>query len=218
MKGNQEKMTMREEVRSYQFWKAVRCEFLITLLYVLMGTGSGTVWKLPGAGDPSSAAKALASGKNPPQAGRLDTPDPLRVSLGFGLAAATLVQCVGHISGAHLNPAVTLAMLVTRNVTPLRAACYTLAQLCGGIAGAAILYGVTPHDATAGRMGVTWVHPDLGLGQAFGVEFMATFVVVFTVFANLEPKRSHMGSRSLSIGLSVVLAHLFAVSMRILWK
>ncbi len=52
-------------------------------------------------------------------------PDPtVRAALAFGLTAATLIQCVGHISGGHLNPAVTLAMLVTRNVTVLRAVCY----------------------------------------------------------------------------------------------
>ena len=132
------------------------------------------------------------------------------MALAFGLAAATLVQCVGHISGAHLNPAVTIAMLVTRNVTVLRAVCYSLAQLIGGIVGAGILYGVTPREVH-GSLGVTKLHPHMGLGQAFGVEFMTTFIVVFTVFANLEPKRSDMGSRSLAIGLSIVLGHLFAV-------
>ena len=137
-------------------------------------------------------------------------PSDLKVSLTFGLAVATLVQCVGHISGAHLNPAVTVAMLVTRNVTVLRASFYMLAQCIGGIAGAGILYGVTP-VVVHGRLGVTMVHKEMGLGQAFGVEFMITFIVVFTVFANLEPKRIDMGSRSLAIGLSVALGHLFAV-------
>ena len=141
---------------------------------------------------------------------REDPPGELKVALAFGLAAATLVQCVGHISGAHLNPAVTIAMLVTRNVTVLRAVCYSLAQLIGGIVGAGILYGVTPREVH-GSLGVTKLHPHIGLGQAFGVEFMTTFIVVFTVFANLEPKRSDMGSRSLAIGLSIVLGHLFAV-------
>ena len=57
-----------------------------------------------------------------------DEPNELKIALAFGLAVATLVQCVGHISGAHLNPAVTIAMLVTRNVTVLRAVCYCLGR------------------------------------------------------------------------------------------
>ena len=183
-------MSIKEEFKSYQFWKAVRCEFLVTLLYVFIGCGALTQWEED------------------------DPPSDLKVALAFGLAAATLVQCVGHISGAHLNPAVTLAMLVTRNVTVFRALCYILAQLIGGIAGAGILYGVTP-SKVHGHLGVTRLHEDMGLGQAFGVEFMITFILVFTVFANLEPKRSDMGSRSLSIGLSVALGHLFAVSIHV---
>ena len=63
-----------------------------------------------------------------------------------------------------------------------------------------------------GCLGCTDVHSYVGLGQAFGVEFMITFVVVFTVFANMEPKRADMGSRSLSIGLAIILGHLFGVS------
>ena len=182
-------VSMKEEIKSYQFWKAVRCEFLITLLYVFLGCGSCTVW------DPHRP------------------PDEVKVALSFGLSVATLVQCVGHISGAHMNPAVTLAMLVTRNVSLLRGGCYMLAQCVGAIAGAGILYGVTP-VASHGTLGTTTVREGVGLGQAFGVEFMITFVMVFTIFANLEPKRADMGSRSLAIGLSVVLGHLFAVCIK----
>ncbi len=181
-------VSMKEEIKSHHFWKAVRCEFLITLLYVFIGCGATTAWIE-------------------------DTPpSDVKISLAFGLAVATLVQCVGHISGAHLNPAVTMAMLVTRNITILRAFCYILAQCIGGVAGAGILYGVTPVKVH-GHLGVTMVHKEMGLGQAFGVEFMITFLAVFTVFANLEPKRTDMGSRSLAIGLAVCLGHLVAVGI-----
>lgn len=181
-------LSVKEEIKSYQFWKAVRCEFLVTLLFVFIGCGSTTVWhdKLP--------------------------TDDIKISLAFGLASATMVQCVGHISGAHINPAVTVAMLVTRNISVLRSILYIVAQCLGAIAGTGILYGVTP-AAVQGRLGATVLNRDMGRGQAFGVEFMITFVVVFTYFANLEPKRADMGSRSLSVGLSVTLGHLFAVGI-----
>lgn len=190
MAWNEKLLAFKEEARSYAFWKAVRCEFLVTLLYVFIGCGSTTLW------DSKSE------------------PNELKVSLAFGLAASTFVQCVGHISGAHLNPAVTMAMLVTRNITFFRSIFYVIAQCVGAVAGAGILYGVTPVKVH-GHLGVTVVHRDIGRGQAFGVEFMITFIMVFTFFANLEPKRADMGSRSLSIGLTVVLGHLFAVSVYI---
>lgn len=172
---------------TFSFWKSVRCEFLVTMLYVFIGCGSLTHIR-----EPSQDIY-------------------IKVALTFGLAEATLVQCVGHISGAHLNPAVTIAMLVTGKVGVARAFCYIIAQCVGGIAGAAILSGATP-SKYHGTLGVTFIKDSVKPAQAFAVEFMVTFVLVFTYFANLEPKRVDMGSRSLSIGLSVCLGHFFAVS------
>ena len=221
--GQDRILSLKEELKSYQFWKAIRCEFLVTLLYVFIGCGSTTLWH-----ERKQAREQAASGSGPISgSGSISGPGPvaqvcdsdigrsyheMKIALSFGLAAATLVQCVGHISGAHINPAVTMAMLVTRNISVLRSVFYIIAQCIGGIAGAGILYGLTPKDVH-GDLGVTQVHEKMGLGQAFGVEFMITFIVVFTVFANLDPKRADMGSRSLAIGLSVALGHLVAVSI-----
>ena len=182
---------LKEELGTFSFWKSVRCEFLITLLYVFVGCGS-----LTHISDPTQDIY-------------------LKVALTFGLAEATLVQCVGHISGAHMNPAITIAMLVTGKLGIARAVCYIIAQCVGGITGAAILYGATP-DKYHGSLGVTFIKDSVKPAQAFAVEFMVTFVLVFTYFANLEPKRVDMGSRSLSIGLSVCMGHFFAVSIRFL--
>ena len=178
----------KNEIRNFKFWKAVRCEFLSTLIYTFLGCGSCLQW------------------------GQTEPDSEIKIGLAFGLSMATMVQCVGHISGAHLNPAITVAMAITRNISLLRTICYVIAQTLGAIAGIGILYGVTPH-AVHDCLGCTVLHADVGLGQGFGVEFMITFVVVFAVFANTEPKRADMGSRSLSIGLAVLLGHLFGVSM-----
>jgi len=113
-----------------------------------------------------------------------------------------------------MNPAITLAMLVTGKMGLARAVCYILAQCCGAIAGAGILYGTTPAKYH-GSFGITQIKDDVMPAQAFAVEFMVTFILVFAYFANLEPKRVDMGSRSLSVGLAVVLGHLFAVSEKI---
>ena len=64
----------------------------------------------------------------------------------FGLAIGTLVQALGHVSGAHINPAVTVACLVGCHVSFLRAAFYVAAQLLGAVAGAALLHEITPPD------------------------------------------------------------------------
>ena len=78
------------------------------------------------------------------------------MALAFGLALATLVQAVGHISGAHVNPAVTFAFLVGSQMSLLRAICYMVAQLLGAVAGAAVLYSVTP-PAVRGNLALNTV-------------------------------------------------------------
>lgn len=129
------------------------------------------------------------------------------MSVAFGLSATGMLQCVGHVSGAHMNPAITVSMLVTRNITILRSFVYSLSQCIGAIAGAGILYGITPSRVRSIQpIGVTRVREEVSLGQAFGVEFLATFLLVLTVFARTQ--------KPISIGLGVSLSHLFAVSIK----
>ena len=115
----QEKLHSMWELRSIAFSRAVFAEFLATLLFVFFGLGSALNW---------------------PQA----LPSVLQIALAFGLAIGTLVQALGHVSGAHINPAVTVACLVGCHVSFLRAAFYVAAQLLGAVAGAALLHEITP--------------------------------------------------------------------------
>lgn len=101
------------------FWRAVFAEFFGTMFFVFFGLGAALRW----------------------------TTGPhhvLHVALCFGLAAATLIQSIGHISGGHINPAVTFAYLVGSQMSLFRAIFYIIAQCLGAVAGAAVLYGVTP--------------------------------------------------------------------------
>lgn len=118
------------------FWRAVSGEYLATFIFVLLSLGSTISWK---AGEE----------KVPPA-------DLVLISLCFGLSIATMVQCFGHISGGHINPAVTAAMVVTRKLSLAKATFYVLAQCLGAITGAGILYLITP-AAARGLLGVTEV-------------------------------------------------------------
>lgn len=189
-------ISMRDEMRSYRFWKAVRTEFLATLLLVVVGCGAS----VDVGGNANKENKRNAAWKE------------VKMALAFGMTVATMVQCAGSVSGAHVNPAVSVALLVTRHITPLRACVYATAQCIGAIFGAAILHGLTPRNAVV-EGGVTLVHSQVHPSQAFGVEFMATLVVVVAVLANMETQRTDgFNSKSLSIGLAYLAAHLFAVS------
>lgn len=124
------------ELRSSSFWRAVLAEFLGSLLYALLGLGASLRWA---PGPPSVLGAALA----------------------FGLAQATLVQALGHVSGGHINPAITLAFLMASQLSLPRALGYLLAQLLGALAGAGILYGVTPAPIR-GTLGLSAVSRDEG--------------------------------------------------------
>lgn len=129
--------TMKKEVCSVAFVKAVFTEFLATLIFVFFGLGSALQW-------PSAL------------------PSILQISLAFGLAIGTLAQALGPVSGGHINPAVTLALLVGNQISLLRAVFYVVAQLVGAIAGAGILYGLAPANAR-GSLAVNAVSaPDRG--------------------------------------------------------
>lgn len=124
---------MKKEILTLAFARAVFVEFLCTLIFVFIGLGSALKW-------PSAL------------------PSILQIALAFGLAIGTLVQAFGHISGAHINPAVTIAFFVGNQISLLRTLLYVVAQLVGAIAGAGILYGVTPAN-TRGNLAINAVSP-----------------------------------------------------------
>nr|XP_056709968.1 aquaporin-4 [Euleptes europaea] len=173
------------------FWKAVSAEFLAMLIFVLLSLGSTINW--------GGAEKPLPV-------------DMVLIALCFGLSIATMVQCIGHISGGHINPAVTVAMVCTRKISLAKSVFYIAAQCLGAITGAGILYLVTPRRVV-GSLGVTSVHGDLSAGHGLLVELIITFQLVFTIFASCDSKRSDVtGSVALAIGLSVAIGHLFAIN------
>ncbi|KAM6948521.1 aquaporin-4-like [Aplochiton taeniatus] len=173
------------------FWRAVSGEYLATLIFVLLGLGSTINW---------------AAGQEKPAPA-----DLVLISLCFGLSIATMVQCFGHISGGHINPAVTAAMVVTRKLSLAKGLFYVAAQCLGAVSGAGILTLVTP-TTLQGALGVTLVNPQISVGPALLVELLITFELVFTVFATCDPKRTDLkGSAGLAIGFAVAIGHLFAI-------
>ncbi|MEJ1271239.1 aquaporin 5 [Cricetulus griseus] len=174
------------ELRSIAFSRAVLAEFLATLLFVFFGLGSALQW----ASSP---------------------PSVLQIAVAFGLGIGTLVQALGHVSGAHINPAVTVACLVGCHVSFLRAAFYVAAQLLGAVAGAAILHEITPIEIR-GDLAVNALHNNATAGQAVTVELFLTLQLVLCIFASTDERRSdNLGSPALSIGFSVTLGHLLGI-------
>ncbi|KAM5179906.1 aquaporin-5-like [Mantella aurantiaca] len=176
---------MRNEFCSLAFVRAVFAEFLATLIFVFLGLGSALNWTS-------------------------SLPSVLQISMAFGFGIGTLVQTFGHISGAHINPAVTVAFLLGSHISILRALFYIVAQLVGAIAGAGIIYAVAPANIR-GNLAINSVNTG-NPGLALVVELLLTFQLVLCVFASTDSRRNdNVGSPALSIGLSVTLGHLLGI-------
>ncbi|MDX6480900.1 MAG: aquaporin [Gaiellaceae bacterium] len=127
--------------------------------------------------------------------------DLVAVALANGLAIGIMVTNVGHISGAHFNPAITLGFLVTRRITPLLAVVYWIAQLLGAVVAAAILRYLTSQGQVAFAAAP---HPATTDGKAFVLEMILTFFLVWAVWATaVDPRGAFKSIAGLAIGLTI---------------
>lgn len=130
------------------------------------------------------------------------------VALTFGLTVFIVVQSLGHVSGAHINPAVTAGMLATGNIAIIKGVLYIIVQCIGALAGTAVLKALTP-EKLQGGLGKTILQNDVSPLQGIGVEFFLGFVLVLTVFGVCDGNRPDAKpAAGLAIGLAVTLGHL----------
>ncbi len=129
----------------------------------------------------------------------------LGIAVAHGLAIGIMVSAVGHISGGHLNPAVTIGFWVTRKTSTFDALLYWIAQLVGGVVAAYVLRAVVPEDAwRAVALGTPGLARDLTPSAGMVIEGVMTFFLVFVVFATAVDQRGAFGKiAGFAIGLTV---------------
>lgn len=127
---------------------------------------------------------------------------PVGIALAFGAVITTMIMATGHISGAHFNPAVTLAFASIGQIRWREVPAYVLAQGAAAVLGAAAVAGLG--DSTV--VGATT--PSLPLSQAFVVETIITFFLMFVITAVATDKRAPQATAGLAIGGTVMLAAL----------
>ena len=127
------------------------------------------------------------------------------IALAHGLAIAVMVSAVGHVSGGHFNPAVTVAVWVTRRIGSGAAAAYILTQLAAGALGALALRLVLPASIwDPVKLGTPQVNINLADWQAIAIEALLTFLLVWVVFATaVDPDGSFNKIAGLAIGLTI---------------
>jgi len=152
--------------------------------------------------------------------------DYVRIALCFGVTVATMAQSIGHISGCHINPAVTAGLLIGRKIGLIKAILYIVSQCIGAVIGTGLLkvfYPSTVTDQTPGYLGVTDLARNkadteyvINMGQGIGIEFFITFVLILVVFGSAADEHAAAatkGSAPLAIGLSITTCHLFAIPL-----
>jgi glycerol uptake facilitator protein len=127
------------------------------------------------------------------------------ISLAFATVVVAAVYALGHVSGCHINPAVTLGLAVTGKFPWAKTPAYIGAQVVGAIIGAVAILGVLGPKASAVGLGVAAFGTGVGAGQAFVAEFVGTFILVFTVFGVIH-RKAVPGFAGLAIGLVVFAA------------
>ena len=127
------------------------------------------------------------------------------IAITFGLVIMVMVYATGHLSGAHLNPAVTLAFVLTRHFPRTEAVAYLAAQVAGALVAAAVLAAIWPSEPAA--LGTTL--PTVGAGSAFAYETILTAFLMFVIMAVATDTRAVGAAAAIAIGGTVGLDALF---------
>lgn len=139
----------------------------------------------------------------------------LGVSLAFGLTVLTIAYSFGHISGAHLNPAVTIGLWVSGRFNANEVFPYIISQVVGGLAGATLLYFiVTGNGSPIGDFAANGydVHSpgQYNMTAAILTEFVMTFIFLLVILGATDAK-APAGFAGIAIGLALTLIHLISI-------
>ena len=128
------------------------------------------------------------------------------IALAHGLAIATMVAATGHVSGGHLNPAVTAGFVATRRLTVGQGTWYVIAQLVGASVGGLLLTASFPEAARqAAHLGTPALGRGITPGVGLVVEAILTFLLVFVIFGVAVDARGPRGIAPLMIGLVIAM-------------
>ena len=141
----------------------------------------------------------------------------LLTALAFGLVIVGMAYCVGNISGCHINPAVSIGVLISGGMTVADFIGYIISQCLGAFAGAGVLAlifnmgGVKDMTGGFGSNGLDGVNGSVGAGLI--VEIVLTFIFVLTILGVTSKKAGHGSFGGLVIGLTLTLVHILGIGL-----
>ena len=173
--------------------KKYLCEFIGTAVLVLFGCGSAVI-----------------------AGGTLGT---LGIALAFGLSIVAMAYVIGNISGCHINPAVSLAMLINKKLSIKDFLCYVVAQILGAILGSSILYLIVKWcgmDVSVVGLGANGFGDASSVGLnmvgAIVVEIILTFVFIYTILG-VTSSEKFSSVAGIVIGLTLAFVHIMGIPL-----
>jgi aquaporin-4 len=146
----------------------------------------------------------------------LTTMSVLFIALGHGGAIALMIYAFGHVSGAHINPAVTIPMIITRKIGVADGIGYIISQLIGAVVAAATLKVILPDLGAAVNFATQGGPSEIinkSISSGFAIEAILTFFLVLVIFMSAVHKKASPGWHGFTIGGMVFLIHLVAVPL-----
>ena len=181
-----------EEVTSPEGMRAILAEGIATFAFVFLGTGAVVSALLVGGGMNAATLVAIAAA--------------------HGLAILLLVAAFGRISGAHINPAVTFATIITGKTGIAKGIAYIVLQCVGAAAASFLLKAIIP-DGAEGALGRHGLGNGISTSGGFILEVVLTFFLVWVVFSvAVDKKGPGFPIAPVAIGLVVLVDHLVGVS------
>ena len=173
--------------------KKYLAEMIGTMVLVLMGCGSAVF--------AGNMAGTVGAGVG-----------TVGVALAFGLSVVAMAYEIGGISGCHINPAITLGVLLSGRMSGKDAAMYMVFQVIGAVIGSAILYALVSTGAHGGPTATgSNGFADGMMLQAFIAEAVFTFIFVLVVLGSTDSEKGAGNLAGLAIGLTLVLVHIVCI-------
>lgn len=172
--------------------QAVLAEFLGTMFFVFLGTGAVVAAVGAVGGDAFLVSIAIA----------------------HGLGILIAVAWTANISGGHINPAVSLAMIVTKNIKPALGVAYMVAQFAGAAVASLLLKLVMPkalEGDAGGNLGLHTINPQMTKLEGLGLEIICTAFLILVIYNTAVSKKGWGINAPIAIGLAVMAIHFIAV-------
>jgi glycerol uptake facilitator protein len=128
----------------------------------------------------------------------------LGISIAYGVVVIAIIYATSYVSGSHVNPAVTISFWITKRMDPNTAIMYIISQVAGATLAGLALKVLFPDALKTVYLGTSVLAPGVSVARGILMEFIITFLLIFTIYGTLVDKRASAGFAGVAIGLVIL--------------